>query len=346
MDLDGLRCGRHREAAGLQLGHRRLLEERLARVAQVRGAVGEPPRRLQLGGDVGQLELDRLEASRSAARTAPAAWRSPIARSSTAWVRLSDSAAIEMRPTSSVRRNWASPRSGSPTRCSSGTQTSSKYSSRVSRPRQPMPRIFGPMVKPGGVLLDHEGRELRCLRLGRRAGQQRHAEGHVGAGVGDERLPAVDHPAAVAPLGPGADAAGVGTGVGLGQAEGAERPALRQRSEPALPLLVVAEQEERQRPDRHVGLPRRGHRLVGQAELLHGGDEADGGHADAAPLLGDQHAEQAQRAHLAEQVGGADAPPPTPAAPGAAISFWAKSRQSPTRSRSASVSEKSMIARD
>ena len=37
--------------------------------------------------------------------------------------------------------------------------------------------------------------------------------------------------------------------------------------------------------------------------LLHRGDEADGRHADAAPLLGDQHAEQAQRTHLAEQVG-------------------------------------------
>ena len=143
-------------------------------------------------------------------------------------------------------------------------------------------------------------------RLRRRAGQQRHAEGHVGAGVGDERLLAVDHPAAVAPLGPGADAAGVGTGVGLGQAEGPERPALGQRSQPALPLLVVAEQEEGQRPDRHVGLPGRGHRLVGQADLLHGGDEADRGHPDPAPLLGDQHAEQPQLAHLPQEVGRAD----------------------------------------
>ncbi len=55
---------------------------------------------------------------------------------------------MEMRPTSSVRRNWLSPRSGSPMRWSSGTQTSSKYSSRVSSPRHPMPRILGPMVNP------------------------------------------------------------------------------------------------------------------------------------------------------------------------------------------------------
>ena len=57
-----------------------------------------------------------------------------------------------------------------------------------------------------------------------------------------------------------------------------------------------------------MGLPGRGHRLVGQADLLHGGDEADRRHPDAAPLLGDEHAEQAELAHLAQQVGGADAP--------------------------------------
>ena len=56
---------------------------------------------------------------------------------------------MEMRPTSSVPRNWPSPIAGSPTRWSSDTQTSSKDSSRVSRPRQPMPRILGPIVKPG-----------------------------------------------------------------------------------------------------------------------------------------------------------------------------------------------------
>ena len=61
VDLDGLRRRPGRHAAGLQLGHRRLLLERLAGVAQGGGAVGEPPRRLELGGDVGQLELHGLE---------------------------------------------------------------------------------------------------------------------------------------------------------------------------------------------------------------------------------------------------------------------------------------------
>ena len=76
----------------------------------------------------------------------------------------------------------------------------------------------------GRVLLDDEARERRPAVLGRLgAGEQRHAERHVGAGVGDERLATVDQPAAVAPLGARADAARVGTGVGLGQAERAER---------------------------------------------------------------------------------------------------------------------------
>src|SRR5438477_1323121 len=82
----------------------------------------------------------------------PNCWRCraySVAILSTAWVRLSERAAIEMRPTSSVRRNWLSPTFGSPTRWSSGTQASSKKSSRVSSPRQPMPRILGPIVKPG-----------------------------------------------------------------------------------------------------------------------------------------------------------------------------------------------------
>ena len=67
--------------------------------------------------------------------------------------------------------------------------------------------------------------------------------------------------------------------------------------------VVVAEEVERQRADGDVRLPGRGHGLVGQPDLLHGGDEADRRHADPAPLLGDQHAEQAELPHLAQQVG-------------------------------------------
>ena len=119
-----------------------------------------------------------------------------------------------------------------------------------------------------------------------------------------------------------------------------ERPPLGQRPQPALALGVVAEEVQRQRADRHVRLPGRGDRLVGQPDLLHGGDEADRRHADPAPLLGDRACRAGQLAHLARRSVGHRA---SSHADGArwAISFWAKSRHSPTRSRSDSLSEKS-----
>ena len=167
-----------------------------------------------------------------------------------------------------------------------------------------MPRIFGPMVKPA---VSFSTTKLPNLGFRSSAGPMRARR----VTPNDMSVPAlemkvfatVDQPAAVLPLGPGADATGVGSGIGLGEPEGAEHPSLGQRPQPALPLGVVAEQVQGQRADGHVGLPRRRHRLVGQADLLHGGDEADRGHADPAPLLGDEHAEQAELAHLAEQIG-------------------------------------------
>ena len=96
---------------------------------------------------------------------------------------------------------------------------------------------------------------------------------------------------------------GVRAGVGLGEPEGAQHASLGERSQPALSLGVVAEQVERQRADGHMRLPRCGNGLVRQADLLHGGDEADGRHADPTPLFRNEHAEQAELAHLAEQIG-------------------------------------------
>ena len=174
-----------------------------------------------------------------------------------------------------------------------------------------MPRIFGPIVKPGVPFSTTKLPNRGAAVLGRvGAGQQRDAERHVGAGVGDERLATVDQPAAVLLHGSGRDAAGVGAGVGLGQPERTEHPTLGERSQPTLALVVVAEQEQRHRPDRHVRLERGGDRLVGVAELLERGDEADGRHPDPAPLLGHEHPEQPELAHLPQQVGRALRPLP------------------------------------
>ena len=221
-------------------------------------------------------------------------------------MRLSDSAAIEMRPTSSVCRNWPRPRFGIADEVLVGHPDVVEEQLAGVEALPTDAAHLRPHGEPG-VSFSTTKRGVGGLRLvvARDAGQQRHAEGHVGAGVGDEGLAAVDQPPAVLALGPGADAAGVGAGVGLGEAEGPEGTALGQRPQPPLALLVVAEQEQGQRADGDVGLPRGGDGLVGQADLLHGGDEADRGHPDPAPLLGDEHAEQPELAHLAEQVGGA-----------------------------------------
>ena len=150
---------------------------------------------------------------------------------------------MEMRPTSSVRRNWPSPRFGIAEEVL------------VGHPDVVEVELAGVEAAPadaahlrshgeaGRVLLHDEAGEAGLTAVdGLGARQQRDAERHVGPGVGDEGLATVDQPAAVAPFGPGADAAGVGTGVGLGEPEGAERPSLGQRPQPALALVVVPEE--------------------------------------------------------------------------------------------------------
>src|SRR5271168_1478954 len=95
----------------------------------------------------------------------------------------------------------------------------------------------------GGALLDDEAPEFRSPVVGGlRAGKECHPERHVGPGIGDECLGTVDQPTAVLPFGPGADGAGVGTRIRLGQPEGAEYPSLGQGPQPAFALAVVAEQ--------------------------------------------------------------------------------------------------------
>ena len=167
-----------------------------------------------------------------------------------------------------------------------------------------MPRIFGPIVKPG---VSFSTTKLANLGACPSADSVRASS----VTPNDMSVPALEmnvlRPLISQP--PSRRSARVLIPRASDPASGSVRPnapsdaPFGQRPQPALALRVVAEQVERQRADRHVRLPRRRHRLVGQADLLHRGDEADRRHADAAPLLGDQHAEQAELAHLPEQVG-------------------------------------------
>jgi hypothetical protein len=70
------------------------------------------------------------------------------------------------------------------------------------------------------------------------------------------------------------------------------RPSARGRA--TLLLRVGALREQRQAADRDVGLPGGGDRLVGVAERLHRRDESDRRDAGPAPLLGDEQPEEAE----------------------------------------------------
>jgi hypothetical protein len=165
-------------------------------------------------------------------------------------------------------------------------------------------QLLAPLV-PGRVALDDEAAEPGpAVGVLARAGEHGHAEAHVGAGVGDERLLTVDEPAAVDLLGAGADGRRVRAGAGLGEAERAEGAAFGKWPEPPLLLRVVAVVEHGQAPDRDVGLPGGGDRLVGVAERLHRGDEADGRDVGAAPALRDEQPEEAEVAHPPQDLGG------------------------------------------
>ena len=93
----------------------------------------------------------------------------------------------------------------------------------------------------------------------------------------------VDHPlvGGLVERGLGPGGAGVAAAVGLGQPEGAERPAGDQVGQPALALLLGAEREDRVGAEAHAGRQRDAQRLVDPADLLDG--DAQRGEVAAEP---------------------------------------------------------------
>ena len=126
----------------------------------------------------------------------------------------------------------------------------------------------------------------------------------VGAGVGDERLLAVDHPLARR----SSSTARVRVppaslpGLGLGEAEAAERPPGAQVGQPPLALLLGAEVEDRVGAEADAGLEGDGQRLVDPGDLLDGHAQRGEVAAAAAVLLGEREAEQAELAHRPHHV--------------------------------------------
>ena len=120
---------------------------------------------------------------------------------------------------------------------------------------------------------------------------------HIGVrlgGVGDEDFAAVEQPVVALVHGGGLGAAGIGAGVGLGEAEGANFFTSGQGHQIFLLLLLGAEGEDRPGAKGHVGGQNHARAAVYPGQLLHGDGVANGIQPRAAVLLGVGDTHQAQ----------------------------------------------------
>ena len=119
---------------------------------------------------------------------------------------------------------------------------------------------------------------------------------------GDELLGAVEHIAAVAALGAGADGAGIRAALRLGQAEGAQHLAARHRPQILLLLLRRAVFDQRHAADRIVAAHDGGDRAVAGGDLLQRQRIGDVVGAGAVPFGRNRHAHEAELAQLAQRL--------------------------------------------
>ena len=170
-------------------------------------------------------------------------------------------------------------------------------------------------------------------------------EDHRHLGVVAERDPhlgAVDDPARVGPLGPGALVGGVRTGVGLGQAEAPQPLARAQLGQVALLLLLGAPAQDRRADQRGLDRDHGAHRGVAAADLLHDQPVGQVVEPRAAVLAGDDRAEVALVGDLAAPARGRSARCDRSLGARATISLSVKARAVSRIRRCSSVSSKSM----
>src|SRR6266851_1633095 len=123
-------------------------------------------------------------------------------------------------------------------------------------------------------------------------------------GVGDEGLRAVDHPLVAVSAGDRAECPHIGAPRRLGEAERSQHLPRGHRRQPRLALVLVAEEEEWHGSQAHGCRQRDGHRRVDPGELLDGHAERDELGAGSAVALGQHEAEQAEPAHLPNDLQG------------------------------------------
>ena len=150
---------------------------------------------------------------------------------------------------------------------------------------------------------NHDGADLGPIAVGLGGDCcHRHARGDFGAAVRDELLGAVDHPLAVSSLRPRLGRARVGTGLGLGQAEGPEVASREQVREPALLLLLGAEIVDGRGPQTNRRLERDAYAGIRARYFLDCQAQRKKVPTSAAVLLRERQPEQAELPHLADDV--------------------------------------------
>ncbi len=130
----------------------------------------------------------------------------------------------------------------------------------------------------------------------------RHPGRDVRPAVGDELLGAVDHPFAIALLGAGLRRSGVRAGLRLGEAERPELAPADEVGQPARLLLGSAEVVDRRRAEANRRLERDPDPGIAPRDLLDGDAQRQEIGAGATCLFGERQAEQAELAHLADDV--------------------------------------------
>ena len=183
----------------------------------------------------------------------------------------------------------------SPSRAEAGTRTPVKEDLGRGLTAQPQLAVDLAALEPRRARRHQE----RGDTLGARPAGAGEEEADVGPGaVRDEDLLAVDDVVVTVAHGLGPEVPGIRPGVGLGQPEAAKRLTRGDLAQPVLLLLLRAVAEDRLADQAHRHRDDAAHRRVGPAELLHAKAVGDVVAADAAVLLGDRQAKEAQLRQL------------------------------------------------
>ena len=299
VDLDRVERGLDRVLGGVPLGEAGLAGVAEALVLEPRGAPDEEPAHLGAGGHLGDELLDQLVLADLLAEGVPLV------------------GVADRRVETGLGEADRAGRDGEPALVD-GAHRDEEALALLADPvldghrhvvEVDEPRVAGPDAE---LAVEGAGRQTRHPALEHERGHalvlpgpvdRREDQEVVGeVGQGDPDLLAVEPVGVAVAPGGGLQVGGVGADARFGQPERGELLAARLRHQPALALLLGAPLEEGQRVEADVDALDDTERGVGTFELLAQDAEARVVHPAAAVGLGDRRAQEAELAHLLEQL--------------------------------------------